>query len=680
MTELLTIPAPTSADRAPADDVPTSSDGRPVEAARRRGQASTVADVIGRFAALSWCWFLVWLLLWSAAPAAIGWSSHAVRSGSMEPSLPFGSVVAIDPSIETGSFGPGSIISYADPGRPDVRVTHRVTGVEWHEGAIVGYRTKGDANISVDTMIVPVDDVYGVARLVVPYAGLPSAWMATEQWLKLVLFSAASVVASVLAADTIRRYVAGPSASQRRRATTATAVAIAAMLAAPTTSATFGGTTANATNTIAMTPEWYLDTIDRDGPIAHWRLGEPPVREPVLRDDFTTFAGWSDLGAGAVVQSSDVARSGTTSGAKIGSNDPNGASKVLPTAVSGDFVFEAWVYRPSGSTGGANDRFGVEDRSFDGYTTVIDHRRGRLRIDRRTAGSPTTLSSTVNFDPPEDEWFRVELRRTGPTLTLSTFDAGATLLATVSVDDTTTTTIELVTVRGGHTYYLDDLAVDRVIAPSSIAVDRIGTLDGTYEGLPTLGVPGLVGGQPDTAVRLDGLDDGVRFGDAAAINGTTRAERTLELWFEADSTTGRQILYEEGGSLNGMSVYLDGDTLHARAWSISQGWSNDLDVVTTVTAGRRYHIAVVLDAVTDRSLTLIVDGVPVGVATKTDGAPWNAHTDNAAIGTLNQSTYFHDGWAFDDGGHRFAGVVDEVVLYNRVVPTSNIANHHAAGR
>ena len=75
----------------------------------------------------------------------------------------------------------------------------------------------------------------------------------------------------------------------------------------------------------------------------------------------------------------------------------------------------------------------------------------------------------------------------------------------------------------------------------------------------------------DAAVDFDGVDDSVEIGDPALISSTTRGERTIELWAEPDDTVGRQLIYEEGGSTNGTSIYLDGTTLYGYAWGSRQG-------------------------------------------------------------------------------------------------------------
>ena len=65
---------------------------------------------------------------------ALGWSPTVVTSGSMAPSLNVGDVVHIDNSVDLGKLGAGSVIAFDDPGIPGMRVTHRVTGVEFEGG------------------------------------------------------------------------------------------------------------------------------------------------------------------------------------------------------------------------------------------------------------------------------------------------------------------------------------------------------------------------------------------------------------------------------------------------------------------------------------------------------------------------------------------------------------------
>lgn len=662
-----------------ADGIDDTADGIGLEGI---GLVRSPLVQTARFLALFWCWTILWLALWSIAPAAVGWTPTVVTSGSMEPSVGVGSIVHVDDKVDLDSIGPGAIVTFQDPALPDLRVTHRITKIETTDGAVTGFTTKGDANESPDSTIVPVENIEGVARLMVPYAGVPKVWAENGNWVHLGLFVVFTAGASALAIDTIIGFLSGRNVRGRRRRkrqAAATAVAISVMLGAPSSSAAFDATTDSLGNSFDMTGQWHLDAIDRESPVAHWRLGEPAGGGgmTVFTDDFESPSGYTQLGVGRFRASRAQARSGDRSGRKYSFNDPNGGWRSLPTTVTDSFVFEVWVYRPSAWGGGPIDRLGLEDAAFNGYTFNSNHSSNTLNIDRRTAGVPTAIGTTVAFDPPEDAWYRLELVRTGAEMTLTAYDGGGTVLATASATDATTTTFDRLVVRGGHEYFVDDVTVVQLYSPT-VAVDRIGTLDGSYVGGPAAGVTGLVAGDPDTAVEFDGINDAALIGDAAAINTTTRAERSVELWFQTDTTTGRQVIYEEGGTLNGMVIYLDGPTLYARAWSEATLWSNALTTSTAVAAGTRYHVAVTLDAVTARQLTLYVDGAPVSSATKTDGGLWSAHTDDGAIGYANGGTEFHDGDA--GAGYHFDGKIDEVVLFNSVLAPATVANHYDAGK
>ncbi len=645
---------------------------------QRRRRATSVA--IGRFLAATATFTAIWLAVFSLLPMLFGWTPLVISSGSMRPVLPEGSVVHIDPDFPLDALGPGSVITFNQPGR-DLPITHRVADVERLGGVTVGFVTKGDANQTADSALALAEDVDGVARLVVPFAGLPSYWAGTGQWIKLGLVLAVLIMSAAVTIDTILFFLGRPTLSAPRQSHIA-------LLALPVLVMSLGiqGTAAAwtatdmATGSFTMTNTWLLDSIDLDSPVAHWRLGEAasgPV-VTVLTDDFESFSGYTDYGSGSFVGSTAQARSGVASGLKTGNNDPNGGWKALPSVVNGTFTMEVWVYRPSGFAGGSIDRLGIEDSSFNGYSFNVDHNNNRLRIDRRTGGAATTISPTVTFDPPEDAWYRLELERVGSSLTLNAYDGGGSLLASTTATDATTNSFDRFVVHGGYDYFVDDLTVTTSTGIATVAADRIGTLDGTYLGAVTTGLDDGATGDADTAARFDGLDDLVAIGDSSLINTSNRDERTVELWFEADDLSGRQILYEEGGTVNGMNIYLDGSTLYATAWSDSTAWSNDLVASTTVTAGTPYHVGLTLDADAGRELTLYVDGIAVSSDTKTDAGLWNAHSDDGAIAGINGGTRFHDGNA-SGGGYNFAGVIDEVVLYNTVVSAAQIANHAQAG-
>lgn len=90
-----------------------------------------------------------------------------VLSGSMEPAIQTGSIVAIKPA---DSYKIGDIVTYGAMGKDKIPVTHRIQEVKVVNGQTL-FITKGDANGSADANEVAEKSVHGKVFLTVPYAG-----------------------------------------------------------------------------------------------------------------------------------------------------------------------------------------------------------------------------------------------------------------------------------------------------------------------------------------------------------------------------------------------------------------------------------------------------------------------------------------------------------------------------
>lgn len=617
------------------------------------------------------------------------WRPVVVLGGSMAPALEAGDVLLLDRSVDRAALDVGSIVTFEDPVEGRL-VTHRVTAAN-EDGT---YQTAGDANPEGDTAALDIGRIRGRARVVVPSIGMPLVWAEVANWLAL----AAGMTATALAVwgarcragcRPVRRERAG--AARRPVAVASASVLALAALARGTDSAldlsraVFSGTTTNPGNLFQGASSFgglgsggsnattYRSTVAADSPFAHWRLGESG-NLVLFQDDFETFTGWTDLGTGTFRSSSARAYSGTSSGIKDTSDDPNGGWKPLGTTVGNEWILEAWLYRPSGYLGGAADRMMLEDGSGNGYGFSIGHSGNDIRIHRRSGGSVTSLASKT-YNAPEDTWFRVVLIRSGSSLSLTLYATDGSFSSDLYASDSTHSSFDRVTVRGGYAYHVDDVRVSRP------AADAQGPHGAQYSGGPQLGADTLIFGDTDTAVRFDGVDDALAIADHPNINAADAgyAARTVELWFSADSTASRQVLWEEGGGTNGMSLYLESGTLYARAWSETNAWTNDLQATTTVSAGTRYQAVAVLDAV-GGTLRLYLDGSLRATSTKGDTTSLAKHTDNGAIGAALQVTEFHDGDSNGSWGQFFAGVIDEVALYNSALSASQVFAHYRAGR
>lgn len=111
------------------------------------------------------------------APLALGYRQVVVGSGSMAPSLNVADIVVVD-DLKDDNVVVGTVIDYPT-----------VEGMQIHRVVQVlpdGFRTKGDANPTVDSDVVAREGVSGVGVFLVPFIGLPYVWLANGEWLKLV--------------------------------------------------------------------------------------------------------------------------------------------------------------------------------------------------------------------------------------------------------------------------------------------------------------------------------------------------------------------------------------------------------------------------------------------------------------------------------------------------------------
>lgn len=90
-----------------------------------------------------------------------------VQSGSMEPSIPVGSVVVIAPAA---TYAVGDVITFGDDTAKRIPTTHRIAGIEREVGS-VRYVTKGDANEDVDNDMAAYPSVIGKVAFSVPRLG-----------------------------------------------------------------------------------------------------------------------------------------------------------------------------------------------------------------------------------------------------------------------------------------------------------------------------------------------------------------------------------------------------------------------------------------------------------------------------------------------------------------------------
>lgn len=106
-------------------------------------------------------------LIFSVIPIKGGYKTMVVLSGSMEPKIHTGSVVAIKPEKE---YGVGDVITFGESSKTKTPTTHRIFEIK-DENGVKTYTTKGDANNAPDQKTVTQAEILGKVLFSVPYAG-----------------------------------------------------------------------------------------------------------------------------------------------------------------------------------------------------------------------------------------------------------------------------------------------------------------------------------------------------------------------------------------------------------------------------------------------------------------------------------------------------------------------------
>lgn len=138
------------------------------------------------------------LAVWAVVPFLMGWVPTVVVSGSMEPLIRTGDIIAAQrisaADIEGGVVKKGQVLLAENPMKPGTLITHRVVIIR-PDGK---FTTKGDANIALDPMPIPAGNIQGIERFRVPYLGIPVVAAKTGNFMPMAVFVAMTTVALVV--------------------------------------------------------------------------------------------------------------------------------------------------------------------------------------------------------------------------------------------------------------------------------------------------------------------------------------------------------------------------------------------------------------------------------------------------------------------------------------------------
>lgn len=113
-------------------------------------------------------------------PEIFGYQLKTVLSGSMEPGIQTGSIIAIKPTGEPAKYKSGDVITFRSIDNPNILITHRVVETEKVDSQIQ-YITKGDNNDANDTKPIPSTNVVGEYHgFTIPYIGYALSFYGTK--------------------------------------------------------------------------------------------------------------------------------------------------------------------------------------------------------------------------------------------------------------------------------------------------------------------------------------------------------------------------------------------------------------------------------------------------------------------------------------------------------------------
>jgi len=155
----------------------------------------TVVTTARRCLSLAWL-LLVASLIGLAAVTHLA-TTFVIQGSSMEPAIPFGSLI-VDAPVVPEALKVGDVVTIrAENG---VAISHRVTRI-----AVVGserrLEVKGDANRAPDPVLVPASAVIGRVALSLPYLGFVVAMLGTPSGLVSLLAMVATWLLLILLAE-----------------------------------------------------------------------------------------------------------------------------------------------------------------------------------------------------------------------------------------------------------------------------------------------------------------------------------------------------------------------------------------------------------------------------------------------------------------------------------------------
>lgn len=204
-------------------------------------------------------------------------------------------------------------------------------------------------------------------------------------------------------------------------------------------------------------------------------------------------------------------------------------------------------------------------------------------------------------------------------------------------------------------------------------------LSGRFQGGYSFEAGELHFGTDNQSISLDGTSGYVDIPNSQLMNRNLAGynERSVEVTFQADSVSGRQMIFDAGGNGNdvGFSIYLDDEELY---FAVNDPASHGLLSIPSgvrINKDETYHIGFTYDFNAGRA-TGFVNGEAVGSVSIT--SELRRHGTTAAGAAINGGI-FHDGVTVGDGQF-FEGRLSDIAIYNTALIESDYRERYEAAK
>ncbi len=187
--------------------------------------------------------------------------------------------------------------------------------------------------------------------------------------------------------------------------------------------------------------------------------------------------------------------------------------------------------------------------------------------------------------------------------------------------------------------------------------DQVGALHWTLSGGATYSTECKEG---SASLLCDGKDDYASL-DGSGLMSAAFTAKTVMLWFKPNTTTGTQIIFDEGGKNQGVGIRINNGLLEASVRA-----SNVASTLSTPLANTNWaHVAM---SFAGGSFKLYFNGVEIGAATASF-ASVPSHTGATGLGVRNGGSVFD---TVTTTGDYYGGLIDDVRIYDNAVTAAEI--------